>query len=205
MRRLGQGKVIRDVRVERRQRQGNAAAQLLPLRKALRRDFVDLVRRVDEIGRLVVRLIRADEPDARVLRRHGIQTFGDRLRIITIGQVRRVQRMLNRHAQHRVHQPFDVVHVARDRRITEIQVQNMRDFIEVALLDAFAAQHFQVVENGGDDFVALGQAFVGQETLMAKTPPLRSTIGSAPALMASASPCFCNQSDSVFLLRLPIR
>ena len=44
--------------------------------------------------------------------------------------------MLNRHAQHRVHQPFDVVHVARDRRITEIRVQNMRDFIEVALLDA---------------------------------------------------------------------
>ncbi|SVK47054.1 Uncharacterised protein [Acinetobacter baumannii] len=38
----------------------------------------------------------------------------------------------------------------------------MRDFVEVALLDAFAAQHFQVVENGGDDLVALGQAFVSQ-------------------------------------------
>ncbi|MNP48003.1 hypothetical protein D3C76_1420930 [compost metagenome] len=86
-----------------------------------------------------MRFIRADKPDACVLRRHGVQTLGNRFGVVAVGQVRRIQRMFDRHAQHGIHQPFNIVHITGDRGITEIQVQYMGDLIKIALLDAFAA------------------------------------------------------------------
>ncbi len=100
--------------------------------------YLDLLRTqgIDKVSRLVMRLLGADIPDAGVLRGHHRQPVFDRLRVVLVGNIHHVQRMLDRHPDHGIRQPFHVVHVAVDRRIAEIQRQHMRQFVEIAFVDA---------------------------------------------------------------------
>ncbi|VFS82970.1 Uncharacterised protein [Raoultella terrigena] len=91
-----QRKIVRNIGVQRRQLKVNRAGFLLPVGKGLRADFIDLIRRIDEIGRFVMRLLRADIPHARVLRGHHRQAVFNRLRIVAIGNIHHVESMLNR-------------------------------------------------------------------------------------------------------------
>ena len=137
---FNQRKIVRNIRVQHRQLQVNSARLLLPVAKGLRADLVDLIRRIHKVSGFVMRLLRADIPDACILRRHHGQPVFNRLRIVAIGDVDHVQRMLHRYANHGVRQPFHVIHIAADRRIAEIKRQNMGQLIEIAFVDALATQ-----------------------------------------------------------------
>ena len=108
-----QGEIVRNIGVQRRHRQLDLAGALAPVGKGLVADAIDLIGRVNEVGLFVVRLLRTDIPDARMLRRHLVEARFNGGGIIVVSQVWRVQRMLYRHAQHGVRQPLDVIHIAR--------------------------------------------------------------------------------------------
>ena len=78
-----------------------------------------------------------DVPDARILRRHHRQAIFDSGRIVTIGDIRRIQRMRYRDADHSVRQPFDIVHIAGNRRIAEVEIQHMRQLVKVTFIYPF--------------------------------------------------------------------
>ena len=156
------GEVIRNIGVERRQPQLDGLRFVLPVSERLLANLIHLIRRIDKVGRLVMRLLGADIPDTGVLRGHHRQPVFDRLRVVLVGNIHHVQRMLDRHPDHGVRQPFHVVHVAVDRRIAEIQRQHMRQFVEIAFVDALSTQEVEVAENGRRHFIAVRQAFVGE-------------------------------------------
>ncbi|MOA51357.1 hypothetical protein D3C78_1744980 [compost metagenome] len=61
-----------------------------------------------------MRFVRADVPDTRILRRHHCQTSFYGVGIIPIRNVNGIQSMRDRHADHGVSQPLDIVHIAGD-------------------------------------------------------------------------------------------
>ena len=63
-------KIIRNVRVQFRQRQRNLSSLLLPGSEGLVADLVYLIRCIDKVGRFVMRFVRADVPDTGILRGH---------------------------------------------------------------------------------------------------------------------------------------
>ena len=87
-----------------------------------------------------MRFLRADVPDTGILRRHHRQTVFDRLRIVAIGDVNYVQGMFDRHADHGVRQPFDVIHIAVDGRVAEVERQHVGQFIKIAFINSLATQ-----------------------------------------------------------------
>ncbi len=108
-----------------------------------------------------MRFVRADIPDTGVLRCHHRQTGFDGIRIILIRDIDGIQRMLNRHTDHGVRQPLNVVHIAGDRGITEVEIQHVRQLIEIAFIDTFITQQRQIAENRGDHLITMGQPFIG--------------------------------------------
>ena len=118
--RFDQREVVRDVRVKLRQLQRDRLRFLLPLRPRLRRNFIDLVRRIYKVGLFIVRLVGADIPDTGIFRRHHVQSRSDFLRIVTVGNVHRIQRMGDGHADHGIRQPFHIPHIPGDGRVTKI-------------------------------------------------------------------------------------
>ena len=64
------GEVIRNIGVECRQLQLDGLRFVLPVSERLLANLIHLIRRIDKVGRLVMRLLGADIPDAGVLRGH---------------------------------------------------------------------------------------------------------------------------------------
>ncbi len=62
------GEVIRNIGVERRQLQLDGLRFVLPVSERLLANLIHLIRRIDKVGRLVMRLLGADIPDTGVLR-----------------------------------------------------------------------------------------------------------------------------------------
>ena len=117
-----------------------------------------------------MRLFRADVPDTGILRRHHRQTVFDRLRIVAIGDVNYVQGMFDRHADHGVRQPFDVIHIAVDGRVAEVERQHVGQFIKIAFINSLATQQIEVAEDGRGHFIAVCQAFVRQSSRNSQHP-----------------------------------
>ncbi|MNY05670.1 hypothetical protein D3C86_1383990 [compost metagenome] len=109
-----------------------------------------------------MRLFRADIPDTRVLRGHHRQTRFDGVGIILIGNVHCIEGMFYRNADHGIRQPFNVVHIAGNRRITEVEIQHMGQFVKVAFIDAFITQQGQIAKNRCYHFIAVREAFIGE-------------------------------------------
>ena len=139
-RRFDQREVIRNIGVQLRQLQRNLTGLLLPVGEGLGADFIHLIRGIDKVRRLVMRFVRADVPDAGILRRHHRQAGFYRPGIILVGNIYRVEGMFHRHADHGVRQPLHIIHVAGDGRVAEIEIQHVREFIKIALIDAFLTQ-----------------------------------------------------------------
>ena len=157
-----QRKVIRNIRVKFRRFQRDIRRLLLPERKQLRGDFVHLIGRFDKVRRFVMRFVRADIPDTGILRCHFIQTRLHGFGIVPIGNVYRIERVGNRHADHGVRQPFNVPHITSDRRVAEIEIQNVRQFVEITLIHTFIAQHSEIAENGRHHRIAVSLPFIRQ-------------------------------------------
>ena len=104
--------------------------------------------------------------------------------------------MFNRHADHGIRQPLNIVHVAGNGRIAEIEIQHVCQFVKVAFIDAFIAQQREIAEDSRDHLITVRQPFVGQVAEIASTPLLPLTTGSESARIPSTSPCFCSQSES---------
>ena len=109
-----------------------------------------------------MRFVRADIPDAGILRSHHRQTRFERSGVKLVGNIYRIQRMFHRHADHGICQPLNVVHITRDRGIAEIEIQHVRQLVKVAFIDAFVAQQREITENGRNDVVPVSQPFIGQ-------------------------------------------
>ena len=87
-----------------------------------------------------MRFVRADVPDAGILRRHHRQAGFYRIGIIAVGNIDRIEGVFHRHADHGIRQPLNVIHIAGNGRVTEIEIQHVGELIKVALIDAFLTQ-----------------------------------------------------------------
>ncbi|MNP74813.1 hypothetical protein D3C76_1717520 [compost metagenome] len=68
--------------------------------------------------------------------------------------------MLDRHTDHGVGQPLNVVHIAGNGGITEVEIQHVGQLVEIAFINAFVTQQRQVAENGGNHLITMGQTFI---------------------------------------------